>query len=106
MYRLRMSPVPSRTSLARARSSTSGCRRPELRRVGAPTRFVQVAALQSEYSLWWRAERHEPDAQFLERRQDLALRLCVRPIWSSLSWLAREQHNRPTPGSSIERDPA
>lgn len=46
--------------IAEGKVSTSACLKPTQRPSGAPTHAVQpVAALQSEYSLWWRAVEAE-----------------------------------------------
>ena len=59
---------------SRARSSTSACPRPACRSIRRAHAVQPVAALQSEYSLWWR----EPEAEILPTLEELGHRL--RPV--------------------------
>ena len=54
---------------ARARSSTSGCPRRACRSIRRAHAVQPVAALQSEYSLWWR----EPEAEILPTLEELGI---------------------------------
>ena len=53
----------------RARSSTSACRRPACRSIRRAHAVQPVAALQSEYSLWWR----EPEQEILPTLEELGI---------------------------------
>ena len=54
---------------AKARSSISACRRPASQTIRRAHAVQPVAALQSEYSLWWR----EPEAEILPTCEELGI---------------------------------